>query len=145
MTEVVQLDEAVAEALELAGLAGTRRDDGWVIPAGGRLVREIVLTPAGDGVLVRAVLVEWDEVGQAEVEAVRQFLEQARDGLRFARGELEATRAVVTALVVGSRMAEGLADAVGGVAAVCRLLAREVNALLHPEAARTYLEFHNGD
>jgi hypothetical protein len=145
MTAVVQLDEAITEALESAGLAGKHRDDGWVVPAGGRLVREIVLTPEGDGVRVRAVLVEWDEVGQAEVEAVGQFLEQARDGLRFARGELEATRAVVTALIVGSRIAEGVADAVGGVAAVCRLLAREVNALLHPEAARTFLEFHNGD
>jgi hypothetical protein len=144
MSVVVQLDEAIAEALDSMGLAGKRRDDGWVIPAGGRLIREIILIPDGDGVRVRAVLVEWDELGPAEVEAVGRFLGHARGRLRFAHGDLEATRAVVTALVEGSKAAEELADAIGAVAAGCRLLAREAGALVHPEAARAYLEFHNG-
>jgi hypothetical protein len=142
MTAVVELDEVIAEALESVRLSARRRQDGWVVPAGGRLNREVVLIPEGDGVRVQAVLVEWDEIAPAEAEALDRFLERASAGLRFAHCEREPTRAVVTALVGAVRAAGSLADAIGGVAAGCRMLAREAGTLLGPEAARAYLEFH---
>jgi hypothetical protein len=138
MTAAVEIDEVIAEALESVGLSVKRRQDGWVVPVCGRLNREIVLTPEGDALRVRAVLVEWDEIGPGEALALDRFLERANAGLRFAHCEREPTRAVVTALVDAVR----LADAIGGVAAGCRMLAREAGALLGPEAARVYLEFH---
>jgi hypothetical protein len=133
---MADMEEGVAESLEALGLGGKRRGDGWVIPAGGLVPREIEITAEGGTLRVQAVLLEWDEIGADEREAVGRFLERAQSGLRFARCRLEQTRAVVTGLVDRE-----LADAVGGVLAGCRLLAREVGALLAPAAARAYLDF----
>jgi hypothetical protein len=141
MTATVNLDEVIAEALDATGLGWKRRDEVWVVPAGGRLPREVQIAPHGDVVHVRAVLVEWDEIGADEREAIGRFLQRAQGGLRFAHCELEATQAVVTASVEAGQLDKRLADAVGAVAAGCRMLAREVGALLAPGPSRAYLEF----
>jgi hypothetical protein len=135
------LAEAIAEALDATGLGWKRRGDGWVTPAGGRLPREILVTLGETGVRVQAVLVEWDEVGADERAALARLLCRAQLGLRFARCELDVTQARVTAWVEMRDVESTLADSVGGVAAGCRLLAREVGALLAPDAARVFLEF----
>jgi hypothetical protein len=135
------LEELAEAALEGAGLGWKRREGGWVVPAGGKLPREVRIAAEGAGVRVEAVLVEWDEVGPAEREAVARLLCRAQLGLRFARCELTPTCARVAARVGINDVEGALADSVGGVAAGCRLLAREVGALLVPEAARAFLEF----
>jgi hypothetical protein len=136
MTTMTDVEEGIAEALEAMGLGCKRRDEAWVIPATGQLCREIQITSEGGTLRAQAVLVEWDEIGPDERRAVTHFLDRAQTGLRFVRCELEPTRAVVTGRVEGT-----LTDTVGGVMAGCRLLAREVGALLFPEAARVYLDF----
>jgi hypothetical protein len=92
-------------------------------------------------VRVQAVLVEWEEIGPEERAALARLLCRAQLGLRFARCELSPTQARVTALVETGHIDGALADSVGGVAAGCRLLAREVGALLTPEVARAFREF----
>jgi hypothetical protein len=136
--------EAIEEALDTTGLGWKRREGSWVVPATGRLPREIVVTPEGDGVRVQAVLVEWDEIGPDERAALNLLLGRAEGGLRFARCELDATQARVTARVEAGHVESALADSVGGVAAGCRLLAREVGTLLAPDAARAFREFLEG-
>jgi hypothetical protein len=136
MTTLLDLEEGIAEALEAMGLGCKRRDDARVIPAGGRVPREVQITTEEGALCVQAVLVEWDEIGPDERRAVGQLLQRAQRNLRFARCELEPTRAVVRGVVE-----KELSDTVGGVMAGCRLLAREVGALLAPEAARAYLDF----
>ncbi len=135
------LAETIAEALHATGLTWKRRDEGWVAPTGGRLPREVLVTLEEAGVRVQAVLVEWDEIGADERAALGLLLGRADAGLRFARCELTATQARVAALVEAKDVEASLADRVGGVAAGCRLLAREAGALLVPEAARAFLEF----
>jgi hypothetical protein len=132
--------ELIEGALDATGLGWKRRDGGWVVPAGGRLPREVLVAHEGDGVRVQAVLVEWDEIGGDERAALAQLLGRAEVGLRFARCELSAAQARVTALVEAKDIEGALADAVGGVAAGCRLLAREVGALLAAQVARAFLE-----
>ncbi len=131
-------------ALDLTGLGWKRREEAWVVPATGRLPREVLVAPEGGGVRVQAVLVEWDEIGPDERSALALLLCRAQLGLRFARCELSPTQARVTALVEARHIDGALADSVGGVAAGCRLLAREVGALLNPEAARAFREFFEG-
>jgi hypothetical protein len=137
--------ELVVAAFEESGLAWKRRDGGWVVPAGGPLVREVAVRPEGAGLRVEAVLVEWDEVGALEREAVARLLCRAQAGLRFCRAELLPNRARLTALLEERDVEGALADSVGGVAAGCLLLAREVGALLSIDVARVYLEFHGAE
>jgi hypothetical protein len=137
----VGLAEVIEGALDATGLGWKRRDVGWVVPASGRLPREVFVSPEGGGVRVQAVLVEWDEIGTDERAALERQLCRAQLGLRFARCELSATQARVTALVESGNVEGALADSVGGVAAGCRLLAREVGALLAVEVARAFLAF----
>src|SRR5262249_49140389 len=123
------------------GLGWKRRETRWALPAGGALPREIHLTPEGDGLRVETILLEWDETGEAEIEAIARLLCRAQLGLRFARCRLHPGQAAVTAHIEGRHLAEALADGVGGVMAGARLLAREVAALLEPGAARAFLDF----
>jgi hypothetical protein len=135
------LTEVIEGALDATGLGWKRRDEGWVVPASGRLPREVLVSPEGGGVRVQAVLVEWDEIGTDERAAIGRLLCRAQLGLRFARCELSATQARVTALVESRHVEGALADSVGGVAAGCRLLAREAGALLAADVARAFLAF----
>jgi hypothetical protein len=137
-------NEQVAEALEQAGLAGRPHEDGWVVPAAGRLPRALAVTPGAWGLRVDAVLIEWDEIGATQREALARLLCGAQLGLRFCRGELLPDKARLTALVEGRHLDGALADTLGGVAAGCRLLAQEAAALLAPDAARAYLDFVAG-
>jgi hypothetical protein len=137
----VSLAERIEGALEASGFAWKRRERSWVVPAGGRLVREIEVVPVPAGVRVQSVLVGWDEIGPAEQEAIAWLLCRAQLGLRWARCEMDGREARVAALVATSRIDPGLTDSLAGVAAGSRLLAREVGALLAPELARAYLEF----
>jgi hypothetical protein len=139
--EGVLAEEVVNTTLEETGLGWKRRETGWALPAGASLPREIHLTAEGDGLRVEAILVEWDEAGEAEVQAITHLLCRAQLGLRFARCRLQPGQAAVVAHIDAQHLGEALADAVGGVAAGTRLLAREVAALLEPGAARAFLDF----
>jgi hypothetical protein len=135
------LAEQVEAALEAAGIAWKRREEGWVVPASARLPREIQIAPHAGGVRVEAALVGWDEIGELEATALGRLLCRAQFGLRFARCELDARQARVAALVEAAHLDRDLPDSLSGVAAGSRLLAREVGILLAPDMARTYLDF----
>jgi hypothetical protein len=131
--------EAVEAALDAAGLAWRRREDGWAVPADGRLVPEIDVQPEPEGVRVEVVLTSWDE--EADTTALAQFLTLAQQCLRFARPSLTAGQAGLAAYVPAGDVETALPRTVAGVAAEARLLAREAAVLLLPQVARAYLEF----
>lgn len=133
--------EEVEAALDDSGFAWKRREGGWAIPTAGRLPRPIEITRVPAGIRVEAVLMQWDEIGATEEEAVGRLLCQAQLGLRFARCELDTGQARAVALVAADRVEGGLVRALGGVAAGARLLSREVGALLVPDVARVFLDF----
>ena len=133
--------EEVEAVLDESGFAWKRREGGWAIPAAGRLPRPIEITRVPTGIHVEAVLVQWDEIGAVEAEAVGLLLCRAQLGLRFARCEMDAGQARVVALVAAGQVEGELVQALGGVAAGARLLSREVGALLVPDMARAFLDF----
>jgi hypothetical protein len=135
-------EEALEAALLASGFAWSRRETGWAVPVGEHLPRELQITAGPAGVRVEATLAEWDEVGDKERRALARFLLAAQAGLRLARCELDQRRARIVSAVDGDLVDAELAHALMGVAAGCRLLAREAAALLAPEVARAYLEFH---
>jgi hypothetical protein len=141
MTTAILADEVISAVLEETRLAWKRRETGWALPASGALPREIHLTPEGDGVRIEAILLEWDQAGEAELAAIALLLDRAQQGLRFARCHLQPGQAAVTAHIDEQHLAEALPDAIGGVAAGARFLSREVAALLEPGAARAFLDF----
>jgi hypothetical protein len=138
-------DEVIEEALTASGFAWTRRQANWAVPARGSLPRELRVERLPDGLRVEALLVSWDEAGPAELEALACFLERAQRGLCFARCELAERQARLTAVVPAAEVETGLPDALAGVAAGARLLAREAAALLVPALARAYLQFNGAD
>jgi hypothetical protein len=134
-------EEALEAALEASGFGWARRDAGWAVPAGERLPREIQLSAGPAGVRVETTLAEWDEIGDAERQALARFLLAAQPGLRLARCELDERKARIVSAVASANIDTELGHSLMGVAAGCRLLAREVATLLAPEVARAYLEF----
>jgi hypothetical protein len=138
-------DEEVEGALEGSGFAWSRREKVWAVPANETLPRELQINVSPGGVRVEAVLVEWDEIGATEAQALAQFLLAAQGGLRFARCELTGRSARLVAGADVAHLDEDLCHGLMGVAAGCRLLAREAAALLGPEAARLFLDFHGLD
>jgi hypothetical protein len=135
-------DDLVESALDATGLAWSRRDAVWAIAPTSSLTRELLVQPVPGGVRIEAVLIEWDEVGAPQMEALNRFLRLAERGLRFARCAIDGKK-----VVVWGEAASGEADletlvplCVGGVTAACRHLVREVAALLVPELAQTYLD-----
>jgi hypothetical protein len=135
-------EEAVEGALEGSGFAWSRREKGWAVPANETLPRELQITVEPRAVRIEAVLVEWDEVGAIEAQALAQFLLWAQGGLRFVRCELTEQSARLVAGADAAHLDDDLRHGLMGVAAGCRLLVREAAALLVPEAARLFLEFH---
>jgi hypothetical protein len=152
-----RITDEVEAALEASSLAWGRRGDEWVIAASEGLPRELrVRAPltlpsphsggegrvrGSDGVLVEAVLVEWDEITDESHEALALFLAVARAGLRGCRGELDDTSARLVAVLDGESLEAELPRGLHGVAAGCRRMAREARALLIPSLARAYLAF----
>jgi hypothetical protein len=134
--------EVVEAALEASGLGCSRRDRAWAVPASERVPREVRVGAVPGGARVEAVLAEWDEIGTAERDALAGFLLAAQAGLRGARAELDERTARVAAVVEASRLDAELADALMSVAVACRLLTRAAVALLSPEVAQVFLEFH---
>jgi hypothetical protein len=134
--------EALEAALEASGFGWTRREKGWAVPAGERLPREIQVSAGAAGVRLDAALAEWDEIGDAERQALARFLLAAQPGLRLARCELDERKAQIASAVASANIDTELGHSLMGVAAGCRLLAREAGTLLAPEVARAYLEFH---
>jgi hypothetical protein len=134
--------EALEAALESSGLAWARRDKAWAVPANDRLPRELHVAATPAGVRVEAVLAEWDEVGPAEREALALFLATAQAGLRGARCELDGQSARVAAAVEAAHVDTDLTHALLAVAVACRQLARPAAALLAPEVAAAFLEYH---
>jgi hypothetical protein len=133
--------EALEAALEASGLAWSRRDTLWAVPATERIPRELQVRAVPGGARVEAVLAEWGEVGDAERQALADFLLAAQAGLRGARCELDGSSARVVALVEATHLDTELADGLMSVAVACRLLVRAVAALLAPDAARAFLGF----
>ena len=136
--------EAVEAALETSGFGWTRRGKGWAMPAGERLPREIHVSAGPAGVRLEATLAEWDEIGDTERQALARFLLAAQPGLRLARCELDERRARIASVADSANIDTELGHSLMGVAAGCRLLAREAGTLLATDAARAYLEFHEG-
>jgi hypothetical protein len=134
--------ETVEAALEAAGLGWSRRDQGWAVPASDRVPREVRVRAVPGGARVEATLAEWDEAGAAERDALAAFLLAAQAGLRGARCELADRGARLVAAADADRLDSDLADALLSVAVACRLLARAAAALLSPEVARIFQEFH---
>jgi hypothetical protein len=133
--------ERIEAALEACGLPWKRRDEGWVVSGGGQVVREIEVLPGAGGVLLRALLLGWDEAGHDEATALALFLCRTQAGLRWARCELGPGEARLAARVEYERVEWDLGDGLAGIAAGSRLLGRETGALLIPEMARTYVGF----
>jgi hypothetical protein len=134
-------DEALEPALEASGLPWSRRDRLWAVPATERIARELQVRAVPGGARVEAVLAEWDDLGDAEQQALADFLLAAQAGLRGARCELDGHNARVVALVEAAHLDTELTDALMSVAVACRLLVRAAAALLSPEVARAFLEF----
>jgi hypothetical protein len=134
-------EESVEGALVGTGLAWTKRERGWAVPATEKMPREIQIVPAGAVLTVEAMLSDWDEIGAAQTEALARFLLAAQASLRWARCDLDERSARVLARVEGAQVDADLGHALLGVAAGCRMLSRETAALHHPDAARAYLEF----
>ncbi len=134
-------DEVIEAALEASGLAWSRRDTAWAVPANEILPRELKIRSVPGGVRVDAALVEWDEIMPECSEALARFLVTAQAGLRGARCEIDASAARVAALVGTEQIDSDFVHALRGAAAGCRLLARQALALLLPDVARAYLAF----
>jgi hypothetical protein len=134
--------DSVETALVESGLPWARRDDAWAVTAPGGGTRVLLVTPTVEGVRVAAVLVEWDEADSESLDALRRFLALAAESPRGVGFVVEGTRASLTADVLTTNVEAGLPEALSAVVAACRTLAREARALLEPELARTYLEFH---
>jgi hypothetical protein len=135
-------DEVVEAVLETAGLAWSRRERGWAVPAAEGSPRELRISAEPGWVRVEAVLADWDEIGRVEAEALARFLYLAQTGLRFARCELHERQARIGSLIEADYLDNDLLHGLRGVAAGCRLLARETAALLVPEMAAALLDFH---
>jgi hypothetical protein len=135
------ITDEVEAALEASSLAWGRRGDEWVIAASEGLPRELRVRAEGDGVLVEAVLVEWDEITDESREALALFLAIARAGLRGCHGELDDTSARLVAVLDGESLEAELPRGLHGVATGCRRMAREARALLTPSLAGAYLAF----
>jgi len=140
-TRMTPADEVVETVLETSGLAWSRRERGWAVPAAEHCPRELRIGAEPGLVRVEAVLADWDEIGVVEAEALARFLYQAQPGLRFARCELHERQARISSVIEAEHLETDLLHGLRGVAAGCRLLARETTALLVPEMARALLEF----
>jgi hypothetical protein len=135
-------EEVIEAALESSGLRWTRRETTWAVPATEYLVRELHVLSVPEGVRVEALLVQWDEpMGEAAAEALPLFLCAGQAGLRFARCELAERAARIVSLADTAHVETELEHSLRSVAAGCRLLAREAQALLVPEVARAFLDF----
>jgi hypothetical protein len=134
--------DVLEAALETSGLAWARREKAWAVPANDRLPRELHVTLTPAGVRVEVVLAEWDEITPAEREALALFLATAQAGLRGARCEMDARSARVVAVVEAAHVDSELACGLLAVAVACSQLARPAAALLTPEVAAAFLEFH---
>jgi hypothetical protein len=133
--------EVLEAALEASGLAWSRREKGWAVPASERIPREVRVRAVPSGARAEAVLAEWDEIGTAERDALAGFLLATQAGLRGARCELDDQSARAVAVIEAARLDADLADGLMSVAVACRLLTRPAAALLSPEVARAFLEF----
>jgi hypothetical protein len=135
------VNEAIAAALEEMGLAWTRRESEWVVPASARVPCEVVLGLSGDEVRVAAVLVVREEIGARETRALGHFLRRAEVSFRSVSLRLDGNKAVAEACLPAAEIDARLSDAVGGVLSAARVLSREAEAMLLPEVARAYEEF----
>jgi hypothetical protein len=133
-------DGLIESALDATSLPWVRREAVWTIPLTASLARELLLRRVPHGVRVEGVLAEWDEAGARELEALRLFLRRAEPSLHFAHCAVDGKRAVVFVETSASDLETSLPQCIGGVAAACRLLAREAAALLAPELAAAYLD-----
>jgi hypothetical protein len=136
--------DLIESALAPTGLAWSRRDNVWAIPAADVTRPEIVLRPVAGGVRVEAVLIQADELAGAETAALVEFLRRAQADLRGARCEMDASGACASAEIATERLEEDLAVAIAAVADACRRMRQEARALLRPAVARAYLNLDFG-
>ena len=142
MTETLLDAEQIEMALDGAGLPWTRRESGWAVTPPDGAGREL-LVRAADGLLVDAVLAEWDEAAPESLAALKLFLERAQASIRGVRCTIEGTQARILAEVSAEEIEGELPRAIQVVSAGCRFLAREARALLEADLARQYLAFHS--
>jgi len=133
--------DQIEMALDSAGLPWTRRDNGWAVTADGA-GRELLVGPHEGGLLVDAILVEWDEAAPEALAALGCFLERAEHNLRGARCRIEGTQARLLVEVSAVEVESGLPHALQAVSFGCRSLAREARALLEVDLAQQFLAFH---
>jgi hypothetical protein len=133
--------EALEAALEASGLAWSRREKAWAVPASERIPRELVVRTIPGGARVEAVLIEWDVLAPAEEAALADFLLAAQTGLRGARCELGERTARAVCVLETAHVETDLVHGLSSVAVACRLLMRAAAALLTPEVAHAFLEF----
>lgn len=137
-------EDALEAALDASGFVWTRRESGWALPATENLPLEFRIEKCPGGVRVFSVLVEWDQIGEAEIAALAQFLVAAQAGLRWARCELADHRVCITSFIRSDSLETDLRHGLLGTSRGSRLLLRSAAALLQPEVARAYLAFRNG-
>lgn len=138
-----EIEEALEAAIDASGLNWSRRETTWAVPATDGLPRELLVTRVPAGARVEAVLAEWTgDLGQDEAQALAELLSTAQAGVRFARCEMQDHSARAVSLAATETLDSDLTHSLMGVAAACRLLAREAEAVLVPEVARAYLDFH---
>jgi hypothetical protein len=135
-----ELADEIEMILDGTGLAWTRREDSWAVPADG-VARELRISRTEVGVSVDAVLIEWDEAAPEGLEALSRFLDATRPDLRGAYCGLEETRAMISAAVDRATLETGIPEAIQAASFGCRFLTRAAIALLTPELARKYLMF----
>jgi hypothetical protein len=99
--------------------------------------------PGRGCVSFRADLVRLRDPEPVSLAALVHFLLALNSRLRLARGLLLQERAALEAVIPIDVLSHRLADkAIGSLAVGARLAKRECAALLNPEAARAYCEFH---
>jgi hypothetical protein len=133
--------EALEAALESSGFGWARREQGWAVPAGEALAREIAVHAEPGGVRLEAVLADWDEIDDVSRTGLAAFLLAAQANLRGVRCHLEGGRALVVVRAEADHLETDIPSGLHAITTACRLLAREAAALLSPATARAYLAY----
>ena len=141
-TETLLDAEQIEMALDGVGLPWTRRESAWAVTPPDGVGRELLVSRK-DGLVVDAVLVEWDEASTESLAALKVFLERAAASTCGVRCSIDGTQARILAEVSDDEIESGLPRAIQAVSAGCRFLAREARALLEADLARQYLAFHS--
>lgn len=136
--------EELETVLSECGLAWSKREERWVIPAGeGRPELSIELRDGRARTATRVAAL--DDVGSESREAIHAFLVLAHDSVRFARFEALGEEVVAASYATADRLEIELPHSLRATIAAWRGVVSEVQALTSPELARSYLTFLRGE